>query len=205
MVGKEEKMKKLIIIAMIISGTFSMVGCSLNKQSNQENASDSTVEAKQEDNSGYTQDTSDEENNNNKSIESKTNDANQKNNDTTTNKTDKKEYYTKKLNDIQTKIDKEYNFNDTITTQDMRKSSGAQYKLWDDALNEIYKELQKTLSSSDMEKLKKEELAWISKKESDAKNAADEVKGGTLEPVNYSLSLADSTKKRCYELVNNYM
>ncbi len=84
-------MKKLIIIAMIISSTLSIVGCSLNKQSNQENGSDSTVEAKQEDNSGYTQDTS------------------------------------------------------------------------------------------------------------------DEVKGGTLEPVNYSLSLADSTKKRCYELVNNYM
>ena len=56
-----------------------------------------------------------------------------------------------------------------------------------------------------MEKLKKEELAWISQKESDAKNSADKVKGGTLEPVNYSLSLADSTKKRCYELVNNYM
>ena len=141
MVRREEKMKKLIIIAMIISSTLSIVRCSLNKQSNQENGSDSTVEVKQEDNSESTQDTSDEENNNNKSIESKTNDANQKSNDTTTNKTDKKEYYTKKLNDIQTKIDKEYNFNDTITTQDMRNSSGAQYKFWDDALNEIYKKI----------------------------------------------------------------
>ena len=191
-------MKKLIIIAMIISSTLSIAGCSLSKQINQESDSSSTVEAKQEDNLGSTQDTSDKENNNNKSRESKPN-------DTTTNKTDKKDYYTQKLNDIQAKIDKDYNFNNTITTQDMRKSSGAQYKFWDDALNEIYKELQKTLPSSDMEKLKKEELAWISQKESDAKNSADKVKGGTLEPVNYSLSLADSTKKRCYELVNNYM
>lgn len=191
-------MKKLIIIAMIISSTLSIVGCSLSKQINQESDSSSTVEAKQEDNLGSTQDTSDKENNNNKSRESKPN-------DTTTNKTDKKEYYIQKLNDIQAKIDKDYNFKDTITTQDMRNSSGAQYKFWDDALNEIYKELQKTLPSSDMENLKKEELAWISQKESDAKNSADKVKGGTLEPVNYSLSLADSTKKRCYELVNNYM
>ena len=205
MVRKEQKMKKLIIIAMIISSTLSIVGCSLSKQINQESDSSSTVEAKQEDNLESTQDTSDKENNNNKSRESKTNDANQKPNDTTTNKTDKKDYYTQKLNDIQAKIDKDYNFNNTITTKDMRSTSGSQYKLWDDALNEIYKELQKTLPSSDMEKLKKEELAWISKKESDAKNSGDEAKGGTLEPVKYTLSAADSTKKRCYELVNNYM
>ena len=183
-------MKKLIIIVMIISSTLSIVGCNSSKQINQEGDSSSTVEAKQEDNLGSTQDISDKENNN-KSRESKNNDANQKTNDTTTNKTDRKEYYTQKLNDIQTKIDKDYNFNDTITTKDMRNSSGAQYKFWDDALNEIYKELQKTLPSSDMEKLKKEELAWISKKESDAKNSADKVKGGALAPVNYSLSLAD--------------
>lgn len=198
-------MKKLIIIAIIISSTFSIVGCSLSKKINQESDRSNPVEVKQEDNLVSTQDTSNKENNNNKSIDSKNNDVNQKTNDTTTNKTDKKEYYTQKLNDIQAKIDKDYNFKDTITTKDMRTSSGAQYKFWDDALNEIYKELQNTLSSSDMEKLKKEELAWISQKEIDAKNAADKVKGGTLEPVNYSLSVADSTKKRCYELVNNYM
>lgn len=205
MARKEQEMKKLIIIVMIISSTLSIAGCSLSKQINQESDSSSTVEAKQEDNLGSTQDTSDKENDNNKSKESKNNDVNQKPNDTTTNKTDKKEYYTQKLNDIQAKIDKDYNFKDTITTKDMRNSSGAQYKFWDDELNEIYKELQKTLPSSDMEKLKKEELAWISKKESDAKNSADKAKGGTLEPVKYTLSAADSTKKRCYELVNNYM
>ena len=198
-------MKRFVIIAMIIFIIISIVGCSLSKQISQESDSSSTVEAKQEDNLGSTQDTSDKENDNNKSRESKPNDANQKPNDTTTNKTDKKEYYTQKLNDIQAKIDKDYNFKDTITTKDMRHSSGSQYKFWDDALNEIYKELQKTLPSSDMEKLKKEELAWISKKESDAKDSADKVKGGTLEPVYYYLSLTDSTKKRCYELVNNYM
>lgn len=198
-------MKRLIIIAMIISSTLSIVGCSLSKPINQESDSSTAVDAKQEDNLGSKQDTSDKENNNNKSIESKPNDANQINNDTTTNKTYKKDYYTQKLNDIQAKIDKDYNFKDAITTKDMRNSSGTQYKFWDDALNEIYKELQQTLPPSDMEKLKKEELAWISQKESDARNSADKVKGGTLEPVNYYLSLADSTKKRCYELVNNYM
>lgn len=151
-------MKRFVIVAMIIFSINSIVGCSLSKQINQESDS-STVEAKEEDSLGATKDTSDKENNNNKSRESKPNYANQKNNNTTTDKTDKKEYYTQKLNDIQAKIDKDYNFKDTITTQDMRDSSGAQYRFWDDALNEIYKELQKTLPSSDMEKLKKEELS----------------------------------------------
>lgn len=174
-------MKKLIIIAIIISSTLFMFGCSVSKEGNQES------------------------NSSNRDTDLGTNDTNQKSKNITTNKTDKKEYYIKKLNDIQAKIDKDYNFKDTITTQDMRNASGAQYRLWDDALNEIYNDLKNTLSPDNMEKLKQEELAWISKKESDAKNEADKVKGGTLEPVNYSLSLADSTKKRCYELVNKYM
>ncbi|WP_243156224.1 hypothetical protein [Clostridium sp. C2-6-12] len=100
MAGKEQKMKKLIIIAIIISSTLSIAGCSLSKPINQESYSSTAVETKQEDNLGPKQDTSDKENNNNKSIESKPNDSNQENNDTTTNK---KDYYTQKLNDIQAK------------------------------------------------------------------------------------------------------
>lgn len=144
-----------------------------------------------------TQETFEKENNNDKSLESK-------NQGVIANKTGRKDYYLEKLNDIQAKIDKDYNFKDTNTTYEMRNVSGAQYRMWDDELNEIYNELRKALPSAQMEKLKEEEIKWISQKESDAKNAADQVKGGTLEPVNYSLSLADSTKKRCYELVNNY-
>ena len=186
---------------MLICSTIFVIGCGQNKQSNQENSS-AIAETKQEDNSSATQNNS---NSNTETTNSQNNTTTQKNTDTTTNETNKKDYYTKKLDDIQAKIDKDYNFKNTETTADMRNVSGAQYKLWDDAVNEIYKDLQNTLSSNDKEILKIEELAWISKKENDAKNAANQVKGGTLEPVNYSLSLADSTKKRCYELVNKYM
>ena len=194
-------MKKIFIITMLICSTIFVIGCGQNKQSNEENNS-AIAETKQEDNSSATQNNS---NSNTETTNSQNNTTTQKNTDTTTNETNKKDYYTKKLDDIQAKIDKDYNFKNTETTADMRNVSGAQYKLWDDAVNEIYKDLQNTLSSNDKENLKIEELAWISKKENDAKNAANKVKGGTLEPVNYSLSLADSTKKRCYELVNKYM
>ena len=197
-------MKIIFIITMLICSIIFVVGCGENEQSNQEN-NINIAETKQEDNSSATQSNSNNKDSNTETTDSQNNTANKKNNDTTKNKTNKKDYYTKKLDDIQAKIDKDYNFKNTETTADMRNASGAQYKLWDDALNEIYKDLQNTLSSNDKENLKEEELAWISKKENDAKNVANEVKGGTLEPVNHSLSLADSTKKRCYELVNKYM
>lgn len=189
-------MKKVSIIAIVISIVFSIVGCTINKQSDKE--TNSAIVSKQEDNLESKQETLEKENNNNKSIESK-------NQDVIDNKTGRKNYYLKKLDDIQAKIDKDYNFKNTNTTYDMRNVSGSQYRMWDDELNEIYNELRKTLNSSQMEKLKEEEISWIAQKESDAKKSADQVKGGTLEPVNYSLSLADSTKKRCYELVNNYL
>jgi len=194
-------MKKIFIITALICSTIFVVGCGQNKQSNQENNS-TTAETQQENNSSTTQNNSNNKDSNTETTNSQNDVVNQKNNDTIINK---KDYYTKKLDDIQAKIDKDYNFENTKTTSDMRHVSGAQYKLWDDALNEMYKDLQNTLSSNDKENLKEEELSWISKKENDAQKKANEVKGGTLEPVYYALSSVDSTKKRCYELVNKYM
>lgn len=190
-------MKKIFIITALICSTIFVIGCGQKKESN-----NTTAETKQKNNSLTTQNNSNNNDSNTETTNSQNNSVNQKNNDTTTYK---KDYYTKKLDAIQAKIAKDYNFENAETTADMRNVSGAQYKLWDDALNEMYKDLQNTLSSNDKENLKEDELAWISKKENDAKNTANEVKGGTLEPVYYSLSLVDSTKKRCYELVNKYM
>lgn len=202
-------MKKIFIITLIACSAIFVVGCG---QSNKEGANNIT-ETKQEDNSTDTQNKSKNQDNTIKPSNSENNNSSQKSNDTSDNKTsnadgnkvNKKDYYTKKLNDIQSKTDKEYNDKDQSTTYDMRTANSAKYKLWDAALNEIYNDLKNNLSANDMEKLKQEELKWISKKESDAKNSGDKAKGGTLEPVKYTLSAADSTKKRCYELVNNYM
>ena len=57
-------------------------------------------------------------------------------------------------------------------------------------------------------------LAWAgvnfynSKKEEKERKASEEAKkyeGGTIAPVMHMSSLAQSTKERCYELVNKYM
>lgn len=56
-----------------------------------------------------------------------------------------------------------------------------------------------------MDKLREEEIEWINSKESKSKEAADEYKGGTIAPYMAISSSIDSTRKRCYELVNQYM
>lgn len=200
-------MKKILIIIMIICNIISFVGCGESRISNQESNSNAT-EIKQANTSEAKQGNSNDKDSINEINNTQNNNSNNRNEDInkkTNNNSSKKEYYTKMLNDIQSKIDKEIKDENLLTTKDMRDANDKKYKLWDDALNKIYNDLKTTLSPSDMEKLKQEELAWIDKKESDAKNEAKEVEGGTLYPVVYSGSLIRSTKNRCYELVTNYV
>lgn len=91
------------------------------------------------------------------------------------------------------------------TTLELKKRASDEYKLWDNELNVIYNYLKDNLSQSDFNKLEKEEVQWIKEKETKAKDAMNEVKGGSLEGVFYLSSIAAQTKDRCYELVNNYM
>lgn len=91
------------------------------------------------------------------------------------------------------------------TTLDINEAASDEYKQWDDILNEIYSVLEEQLSKEDMDKLRAEEINWINIKESKSKEAADEYKGGTIAPYMAISSSIDSTRKRCYELVNQYM
>ena len=124
--------------------------------------------------------------------------------DNTTKQESKKKVYKTKLDNIVISL-KSLDKKDAGTTQDMREAADERYKSWDTALNEIYSQLKAQLPSSDMKKLQSEEIQWISKRDTTAKEAAAKMKGGTMEPVLYRASLADTTKKRCYELVEKYM
>jgi uncharacterized protein YecT (DUF1311 family) len=88
---------------------------------------------------------------------------------------------------------------------EMREAADERYEKWDAALNEIYSVLKKQLSSSDMKKLQGEEIQWISNRDAQAKEESLKYKGGTMEPLVYSISLVEITKERCYELVEKYM
>jgi len=115
-----------------------------------------------------------------------------------------KQFFTDKLDNIEIGLDdlKELY---SGTTAEMMAASIEEYNRWDEALNEIYDALKSQLSASDMSKLKEEQIQWISDKEKKAEEDGAQFKGGTLEPVIYTSSLAGTTKDRCYELVEQYM
>ncbi|EES51353.1 DUF1311 domain-containing protein [Clostridium botulinum] len=91
------------------------------------------------------------------------------------------------------------------STLEMKSAAKEEYERWDRALNEIYGVLQKQLSSDDMNKLKDEEIKWIAARDEQAKKDSLQYKGGTAETLIYGMSLGQSTKERCYELVEKYM
>ncbi|UXZ09234.1 DUF1311 domain-containing protein [Clostridium perfringens] len=82
-------------------------------------------------------------------------------------------------------------------------ATGNQYKLWDEALNDIYGQLKIQLSETQMKELQRKQVEWIKYKKKNAKEkAADH---GSMSSVIYNSVLTDLTKERCYYLVNNYM
>lgn len=90
-------------------------------------------------------------------------------------------------------------------TVEMKGAAGQEYDRWDAALNEIYGVLKTQLSETEMSSLDKDEMQWIRDKEAKANAAAAEWAGGTGEQLQYLSSVAQSTRDRCYLLVNEYM
>ena len=94
---------------------------------------------------------------------------------------------------------------DKGVTNAMKNYYGISYETYDKALNEIYALLQKELSPETTKELKTEQIKWIEQKEDMANEERIKYIGGTFENVAYYISLYESTKERCYELVNTYM
>lgn len=110
--------------------------------------------------------------------------------------------YTNLENTLKVELEDKYS---TGVTLDLREATAIEYESWDNLLNEIYGVLNEQLSVDEMESIKDEQINWLHIRDSKAEESANEVKGGTLEPVVYTSSLAESTKSRCYELIEKYI
>lgn len=77
-------------------------------------------------------------------------------------------------------------------------------KLWDNLLNRIYQDIIENMDETEAEELRKEEKAWIKMRDADAKKVSSRYSGGTLEGLEHTASLAQSTKDRAYELLEDY-
>lgn len=119
----------------------------------------------------------------------------------------KRKEFLERLDNIQKELDvlPEKKDSDAGITSAMRSYYGKSYDMYDKELNEIYNLLKKQLSTEAMKSLQAEQIEWIKQKETLARKEAEQYKGGTFEFVAYNVSLFQSTKERCYELVNKYM
>ena len=115
--------------------------------------------------------------------------------------------FIERLDNIQKELDAmpEKKDSDKGVTNAMKNYYGISYETYDKALNEIYALLQKELSPETMKDLKTEQMKWIVQKEDMANEERLKNNGGTFENVAYYISLYESTKERCYELINTYM
>ncbi|CAN7525323.1 lysozyme inhibitor LprI family protein [Rossellomorea sp. LjRoot5] len=122
-------------------------------------------------------------------------------------KVEGKQAYIEKLDDLQKELDAmpDKKYSDEGVTNAMKNYYGVSYEKYDDALNEIYDLLKKELSPEVMAELKVEQVKWIEEKEAKAEKERLKYEGGTFENVAWYISLYESTKDRCYELVEEYM
>ncbi len=119
--------------------------------------------------------------------------------------TETKGAYLLKLNEVEESLTDLQKLNDEGTTVSMTKAADETYKRWDNTLNEVYNELKQQLPTSEMAKLKEEQLNWITLRDKTAKEESSAYKGGTMESLEYIATQARVTKERCYELVQLYM
>ncbi|WP_066083131.1 lysozyme inhibitor LprI family protein [Neobacillus novalis] len=115
--------------------------------------------------------------------------------------------FLERLDNIQKELDAlpEKKDSDKGVTNAMKNYYGISYEMYDNELNEIYALLKKELSPETMKDLKTEQIKWIEQKEKKANDERLKYNGGTFENVAMYISLYESTKERCYGLVNKYM
>lgn len=112
-----------------------------------------------------------------------------------------KETYLEKYNKLAEELSTlERSYSNSSTETEKKELANKKYSKWDEFLNEIWTTLKSNMESSEFDVLTQIQISWITEKESIAKN-----KGGSLDSLEGLKSLSESTKSRCYTLINNYM
>lgn len=118
---------------------------------------------------------------------------------------DMNKYYQKNTYiDRAKQIEREYDYfcNNAATQYELNVGSGRIAEMWDTLLNDIYRYLKTTLSSSEFSKLKSDELRWIEEKEAAIDATAWEWYGGSGAPMACNLTEIAYTQDRCYYLIS---
>ena len=113
--------------------------------------------------------------------------------------------YLRRLQELDAQMQKIRETQDTqagSAASNSRNSAASELKLWDSELNTIYNEILKYLDEEQTQELVMAER--IKDRDAAAVEAAKNSAGGSLESVEYTASLAETTRARAYELVSLY-
>lgn len=119
----------------------------------------------------------------------------------------KPSYYRNRLSELDAQIqkNKENQTSNSSNTSSLTQSSAAsELKLWDNELNVIYDEIIDRLDEKQAGELVEEERQWMKERDRLAAEAAKAFSGDAKESVEYTASLAESTRIRAYELLEAY-
>ncbi|MGG0720498.1 lysozyme inhibitor LprI family protein [Robertmurraya massiliosenegalensis] len=116
-----------------------------------------------------------------------------------------KEEYLQKLQDVEASLASQRKILETGTQVDMTEAQGEILRSWDNALNEIYRELEKSLPENEMSRLREEQRKWIAYRDETAKEESLPYEGGSMQSLQYLSTQANLTEDRCYELVEGFM
>lgn len=114
------------------------------------------------------------------------------------------EDYQKRFQEVDSRIQKVKESGVVPNTDTFKNMAEYEYRLWDNELNTIYRDILKGLTEEETEELKKEEREWMKTRDETARKAASKYSGGSIESMEYTASLADSTRSRAYGLLEAY-
>lgn len=110
----------------------------------------------------------------------------------------------KRLMELDAQIQKVREEETESTTYSMKTAAENELKLWDSELNTIYNDILDLLDEEETKEMIKQEREWMKERDALAVEAAKRSAGGTLEGLEYTASLAESTRQRAYELADLY-
>lgn len=112
--------------------------------------------------------------------------------------------YQKHLKSLDEQIKKIRDESGNSNTYSMKALADKELKLWDTEQNTIYDAIAQSLSEEERKTLEQSQQTWIKSRDAKAEEAAKKFSGGSLEGLEYTASLAESTRTRAYDLVKEY-
>ena len=112
--------------------------------------------------------------------------------------------YQKHLSELDVQIKKMWKESGDSNTYSMKALADKELKLWTIELNAIYNTVSEKLGEEEKNQLEASQLEWLKSRDGKAEEAADKYSGGSLEELEYTASLAESTRTRAYDLAVRY-